>query len=193
MRRAFAIVVIVISATSCMVGEDQGPATGGGGGGGHGGGGAGGGGGGGTGGGGTSTVASVLTSMDHAECDAAFTCKASFPTNQGVTFQQVYGANAAACYTQLASDYYDETAVQSSINAGKITFDASAGADCISGFAAAPAPNCTDLWQNGPSFPGACGDALVGKVANGAACTNDFECSLSAYCDSTSLLCTAIQ
>jgi hypothetical protein len=193
MRRALAIVVIVVSAASCMVGEDQGPATGGGGagGGGHGGGGAGGGSG--SGGGGTSTVASVLTSMDHAECDAAFACQASFPTNQGVTFAGVYGANAAACYAKLGSEYYDETAVQSGINAGKITFDAAAGADCISGFAAAPAPNCPGLWQNGPSFPAACGDALVGKVANGAACTTDFECNLSSYCDATSLLCTAIQ
>lgn len=131
------------------------------------------------------TAAQVLTSMDHAECDAAFACKASFPAGQGVTHEEVFGANATACYSKLATEYYDATAVQASISANKITFDATAAAQCISGLAAAPAPVCTTLWQTGPSFPIACDGALVGRIADGAACTNDFECDAGSYCDVT--------
>lgn len=131
------------------------------------------------------TAADVLTRLDHAECDAAFTCKASFPAGQGVTFEEVFGTSATACYAKLASEYYDAPAVQASITANKITFDAAAGAQCITALASAPAPSCPSLWQNGPSFPAACDGALIGRVADGASCTNDFECAGGSYCDVT--------
>lgn len=188
------LVAIALAATGCMVGADPGSGAEGGGGAGpgYGGGGEGGSGGGGGGGGGsgTSTPAQVMTKMDHAECDQAFACKASFPTDQGVTFEQAFGTSATDCYAKLGA-FYDAASVEASISAGKIRFDAAAGAECVA--AAPPAPNCTDLWQNGPQFPNACFDALSGKVADGAACTNDFECAETSYCDQTSKKCTLAQ
>lgn len=177
--------LIAIGMAGCMVGSDpsnDGSGGGGGFGGGGGGGGNGNGTGTGTGTGGSATAADVMTKMAHAECDEAFACKASFPAGQGVTFTQVFGASATACYSQLAAEYYDATSVQASIAANKITFDASAAGQCVTGIAAMPAPVCATFWQNGPAFPAVCGDALVGKVADGAACTNDFECDADSYC-----------
>lgn len=189
------LAVALCAASGCMVGDE--PDDGGAGGYGTGpnaGGGGGGGGGGGSGsgsGGATATVADVLTRMDHAECDSAFACMATFPQGQGVTFSQAFGASAGACYTKFATSYYNATVVAASIAAGKITFNPGAGALCIAGLDAAAQPTCSTLWQTGPSFPAECGDALVGHVAQGGACTSDFECDLTAYCDETSRRCTA--
>lgn len=137
------------------------------------------------------SAADVMTKMVHTECDEAFACKASFPAGQGVTFEQVFGANAAACYTQLGGEYYDATSVQASITANKITFNASAAGQCVTGIAAMPAPVCATFWQQGPEFPAECDDALIGKVANGAVCDNDFECAAASYCGDTDT-CVAI-
>lgn len=187
----------------CVVGEDQGVENdndtdynGPGGGDGGRGGGSGSGSGSGSGGGpttGTSTVASVLDKMDRSDCDSAFACKATFPAGQGVTHEQIFGANAAACYTKLATEYYNATDVQQKMAAGKIAFNAAAGDTCISGITAAPAPNCDALWNTGPAFPSSCYDAISGKVATGAACDIDWECAPNAYCDGQTLACTLIQ
>jgi hypothetical protein len=184
--------LIALGATGCMVGTDPGDDDGGGGNGGGGGFGGGGGTGDGSGmGGPAASVPDVMTKMTRAECDEAFACRASFPAGQGVTFEQVFGATAAACYTQLAADYYDATSVQASITANKITFSASAAGQCVTGIAAMPAPVCATFWQDGPDFPDACYDAFVGKVADGAACANDFECGADSYCGDADT-CTAI-
>ena len=138
--------------------------------------------------GGGMAVADFLTALGHKDCDDAFTCKANFPTDQGVTFDQAFGTSATACYADAAM-YYNASAVQASISAGKITYDGNAAKTCVDGFAA---PACGTYWTQGPSFPNACDTALVGKVATGAACTNDFECSGDNWCDDTSKKCAAI-
>jgi hypothetical protein len=138
--------------------------------------------------GGSMTAAQFLDALGHKECDDAFTCKASFPADAGVTFAEAYGANAQACYADAAG-YYNATAVQAAITAGKITFDGTAAAACVAGFSA---PVCTTYWDQGANFPAACDTAMVGKVATGAACTVDFECAGDNWCDDTSKKCAAI-
>jgi hypothetical protein len=52
-------------------------------------------------------------------------------------------------------------------------------------------PACTTFWQSGPTAPAACQTAIVGTIADGAACLVDYECSgTSSYCDATSKKCT---
>lgn len=178
------------------------PSTGGGGGGGDGtgggagdgtGGGGGGGGGGGSGGGGGGGGSSIsatdfLAQMAQKYCGEAFMCKASFPTDAGVTFDQAFGASAQACVADSAM--YDMPAqVEAQITAGKIKYNGSDAAACVAGVTF---PACTEFWQNGPTFPAACATAMVGTVADGGACITSYECSAAtSYCDATTKKCTA--
>jgi len=132
----------------------------------------------------------VIEKFGAVECDQAFTCKATFPTDAGVTFDQAFGATVNACYTDAAA-YYNAPAVEAAITAGKIDFDATAGGACITGLAAVAAPTCTTFWNEGPAFPAACDGVFTGKVASGAACTIDLECTGALICGETSNKCEA--
>jgi hypothetical protein len=115
-------------------------------------------------------------------------CKANFPTDQGVTFEQAFGANAMACYAD-ADMYNNVPAVEAAISGGKITWNQADATACLAGIMF---PACATFWTAEPTAPAACNTALVGHVADGQACTVDFECSnASSYCDETSKKCTA--
>ncbi|MBA3539317.1 MAG: hypothetical protein H0T79_06785, partial [Deltaproteobacteria bacterium] len=73
------------------------------------------------------------------------------------------------------------------ITAGKITFDGAAAQTCLAGMTATA---CPAYWAEGPTMPAACDGIFVGKVANGAACVVDFECSAQgSVCDPTAKTC----
>jgi hypothetical protein len=133
------------------------------------------------------TATKFLDEMGHKFCDEAFTCKANFPTDQGVTFDQAFGTSAMQCYTDsLAAD--QPMLVEQEITAGKIKFNAADASTCLAGITFS---TCSDFWQNGGTMPAACDTALVGTVADGAACVVDFDCSsLQSYCDPTAKKCT---
>lgn len=179
MSRMISIVVVSMVLAACVseVGEQGGGGGDGKGDGLGGGGGGGDGDGGGT--GGTLGVTEFLTAMGHKDCDDAFTCKANFPADAGVTFEEAFGADQQACYA-LVAEYYDAAAVEAAITAGKIAFDGAAAKTCVDGMAAA---TCTTYWDEGPNVPDACWTVLVGNVAVGGACTTDFECSGENWCD----------
>ncbi|HEY5946771.1 MAG TPA: hypothetical protein VIV40_14810 [Kofleriaceae bacterium] len=171
--------------------SDKPDGGGGGGGGGGSGGGDGSGSGSGSGGGGGSTdtsgVASFLHGMAVKYCDEAFTCKASFPTDAGVTFEQAFGASAMACYAD-ADMYNNAAAVAAQITAGTITWNPADAMTCLAGITFG---TCAEFWMSGANQPAACATALVGHVADGAACVVDYECSnASSYCDATTKKCT---
>ena len=132
------------------------------------------------------TPADFLTKLGMVDCDQAFTCKSTFPTNMGVTFEQAWGASQSACYAdESPADYLAK--VGSEIAAGKIHYDAGAAAACLAGITA---PNCATLWTNGPSYPSTCGTALAGTVADGGACVVDYDCSnLMSICIDTTMKC----
>lgn len=134
------------------------------------------------------TATQFLDALGHKDCDDAFACKSNFPTDAGVTFAQAFGASTSECYAG-AAQYYNATAVQAAITAGKIAFDGTAAATCVAGFSA---PVCTTYWDQGPDFPAACDSAMVGKVATGAACTVDFECAGDNWCDDSTKKCAPI-
>jgi hypothetical protein len=131
--------------------------------------------------GGGMSTAEFLNALGHKECDDAFTCKANFPTDAGVTFAEAFGANQTACYADAAM-YFDAAKVQAAITAGKIAFDGNQAKACIEGWMA---PTCTTYWTDGPNAPAACDTAMVGNVAVGGACTIDFECAGDSYCEAS--------
>ncbi len=134
------------------------------------------------------TATKFLEQMNMKFCAEAFTCKASFPTNSGTTFDQEFGASQQACASDgLAAD--DPAGVEMQISAGKISFNATDAAACVSGIAFS---SCDAFWNGTDAFPSACATALVGKVADGGACVTHLECSGEAsYCDETSNTCKA--
>jgi hypothetical protein len=127
-----------------------------------------------------------LDAMGHDDCDNAFACKSTFPTDAGVTFDQAFGATATACYADAAM-YDNAPAVEAAITAGKITYDGAAAATCAAGIVQTA---CPAFWASGPTLPGACDGVMVGKTADGAACTTDYECATAtSICDATSKKC----
>jgi hypothetical protein len=111
---------------------------------------------------------------------------ATFPASAGVTFTEEFGASATACYAGAAM-YYDVAAVQASVTAGRIAFDGASAAACIGGI---PAPVCASYWTEGSPYPAACDKVLAGKVADGGACTLDFDCVKSeSVCDDATKKC----
>lgn len=123
--------------------------------------------------GGGATASDVLDRIAKTECDQAFTCEASFPTEFGA-FADIFGASVDECYP-LNAEYWNADAVEAAISGGTITFDQAAADECMAG--AITAAVCTTFWDEGPGIPDACWGAFAGTVANGGACTIDFECS----------------
>jgi hypothetical protein len=135
---------------------------------------------------GSMTVLQYFTALGKKECDDEFACRATFPADDGLTFTEEFGADATACYADAAM-YYDAAAVQDSVTAGRIAFDGASAAACVGGI---PAPVCASYWTQGSPYPAACDKVLAGKVADGGACTIDFDCmDLESICEDTTKQC----
>lgn len=137
---------------------------------------------GGSGGGGNNgsiNATSFLSQIATKICDQAFSCQTTFPTDWGATFAEIFGASASACVSDAATS--DEPAkVEQSITAGKIKFNGADAATCVAGITVG---TCSTFWNDGPTFPAACATAMVGTVADGAACSTHIECvNPESYC-----------
>jgi hypothetical protein len=150
------------------------------------GGGNGSGGGGGGGGGASITATNFLAQMAQKFCDQAFTCKATFPTDAGVTFADAFGASAQECVSDAAAADMPAQ-VEAAITAGRIKYNGVDAAACVSGITF---PACAQFWDAGPTYPAQCANALVGTIADGGACVVGWECSSEAsWCDATTKKC----
>ena len=133
------------------------------------------------------TASELLDEIDKVFCDGAHMCKASFPTDWGITFEELFSTSPTACYAQGAEDLPREI-IEGQITAGKIKFDPAAAAACIAGLAVG---TCPQYWDQGPEMPVECDTALVGTVADGGACITSYDCtSLSSYCNASTDQCT---
>lgn len=132
--------------------------------------------------------AGFITEFASSECMEAHACKASFPTDAGVTFESVYGATESACET-MALDYYQPDAVRTAVQNGTITFDRDAATQCLAGL---DWGTCAQFWDGSSPLPPACGEALVGTVATGGQCDIDLECASDADWCGDSGACEAI-
>lgn len=140
--------------------------------------------------GGTMSATRFLEEISKKFCDQGFTCKASFPTDQGGTFEEAFGASASACYADAAAANMPAQ-VEAQITAGKIEYKASDASACISGIAFG---TCQEFWTTGPNMPAACDTVFVGKVADGQTCVTHIECTnIESYCDDTTNKCTPDQ
>jgi hypothetical protein len=157
-------------------------------------GGGGGGGGGGNGGGGGSgsgamplTATAFLTKIGVQYCDECFRCKANYPDG-ATAFTQDFGASTSECYAGTDA-YYAPSLVEQSIIAGRVTYNAMSAQACLAGVVYQA--SCSVFWQNPPQFPASCDQALVGKIADGAACVSIFDCAnLTSACDQSTKKCT---
>ena len=90
------------------------------------------------------------------------------------------------CYADSAAQDMPAQ-VESEIGAGKIHFDATAAAQCAGGVMFG---TCAAFWTNGPAYPAACDQALVGTIADGGECVVDYDCaSATSGCDPTLQVC----
>ena len=134
-RLPMALLLLLAGCSAQLGGPDP---SGGGSGKGDGDGSGGGGGGGGGSGSGSGSGAMPLVASDFlgqlgvVQCDHAFTCRAEFPDNTGTTFEDAIGNVPADCYAD-ANAFYMPAAVDASITAGRITYDATAAASCLAG------------------------------------------------------------
>ena len=131
-----------------------------------------------------------LDQLGVVQCDQAFVCRADFPPDVGVTFEQAIGTTPAECYAD-ASAFYMPAQVEASIAAGRITYDESAAASCVAGITFGA--TCTEFWQIGAQFPAACDQSLAGTIANGGTCSIDFDCTgVTSICNAGTCVAQAV-
>jgi hypothetical protein len=135
------------------------------------------------------TATGFLTRIATQFCDESFRCKANYPDGPTV-FAQNFGATTAECYA-VAIAFYAPLAVEQSITAGRVIFNPGTAKACLDGIVYQQ--NCSIYWQSQqPTFPSSCNTALLGTVASGGTCTNDFDCSgATALCDDATKKCVA--
>jgi hypothetical protein len=133
------------------------------------------------------TATKFLDELGKKFCDQAFSCRSSFPTDEGITFQEAFGATQQQCYAD-SLEWNEPQKVEQQIAAGKIKWNAADAAGCLAGITFG---SCTQFWDQGPSMPASCDTALVGTVADGGACVTHLECvNALSYCDGSTRKCT---
>lgn len=130
------------------------------------------------------TATSYLSQLAKLDCDQAFKCKTSYPTNADVTFEQAWGRNPQECYALYLADLMPAL-VEADIVRGTIQFDPSAAAKCLAG---TKLGTCSEYWKNGPDYANACDEAFKGQLSDGKTCAIDIECD-SAFCDLSANVC----
>jgi hypothetical protein len=128
---------------------------------------------------GSLTPQTFITQLVTADCKKAFECKAEYPAMPGDTFEDTYSATEADCVTD-DEDVADLAAIEAAVAAGNITFDSAIAENCLANLAF-PA-SCSEFFTT-YDYPDSCYDALAGNVADGAACTTDWECGEDSECN----------
>ncbi len=113
------------------------------------------------------------------QCGAAFACQAQYPSDAHDSFAVVWGADLDDCLA-TDRDYTARGEIESAVTAGTITFDAERAAACL----AAPGipTTCSALFADTYDWADSCYAALRGHVADGGACTSDWECARGSTC-----------
>jgi hypothetical protein len=131
------------------------------------------------------TASGYITGLGGGVCGKAFECMSTFPGTPA-DFTATFGSSEAACPAALG--FVSGAELQASVDAGRTTFDAAAGAMCIAGIKAF---TCPQWWDPNVPAPASCSTVLVGTVADGGACTLNAECASGGGCDGTSHTCVA--
>jgi hypothetical protein len=118
-------------------------------------------------------VKDFIAAFSTEECTHAHACRAQFPTNAGVTFEQAFGNSIAMCVA-LADQFYQPDVVRASVGAGRIVYNQAQAEACIG---ALDFGTCAQYFSGTSPIPMSCGEALVGQIADGQQCNHDLECA----------------
>jgi hypothetical protein len=134
------------------------------------------------------TVATALQRSVDETCRHAHECRAEFPTDQGLTFEQLFQDTETDCLATFEANL-DPAAEQASVDAGRVRFHPDDADECLDFFVGL---DCAKYWQ--ATFgeipqPRACDTAFVGTVADGDACTIDHECIGASRCSDSTMTC----
>lgn len=143
------------------------------------------------GGGGIDSPSDALITAINNSCAKAFDCRDSFPPDAGVTFEEVFGTSEAECAALDAEDQADLDALEASVEAGRVDFDAGDAQVCLNGLNAA---TCDQFWGIDETFvePPECDTTFIGTVADGGMCTISDDCAgADSFCDETTMTCGA--
>jgi hypothetical protein len=141
---------------------------------------------GGGGGGGDTPSEAILASIDQT-CSIAHECRDSFPPDLGFEFVDLFENTEAECVTAFNTGL-DLDAVEASVDAGRVIFDAGDARTCQN---AIEALNCAQFWgdEESADIP-ECDTDFVGTVADGGTCTISLDCTNDdSFCDEETLVC----
>jgi hypothetical protein len=122
-------------------------------------------------------ISSFIEKLDTADCAKAFSCQAQYPTDADTSFTDAYGSDANDC-VQGDEDYQNRDDYADSVDAGRITFDANAAADCLNDL---QFPTCSEYFDS-YDYPQSCYDAIVGEVLPGNFCATTYDCAGYSAC-----------
>lgn len=127
--------------------------------------------------GGDPTVQEVLDESINTQCSKAWECMATFPSGQGVTFEQLFSTSESACVTNFQTLIdEDQSKFEASVAAGRIIYNPDDAQICLDAMAAL---TCGQFWGTEPvQEPAACDSAFQGTVADGGMCTIDEDCAV---------------
>lgn len=108
-------------------------------------------------------------------CTKAHACKADYVPSGSETFEDAWGADVTAC----KATFITAAQVRASVTAGKATFNADAGKQCLA-MLPYDGQTCPDFWAT--SDPAVCGTVFMGTVAASGACANGLECQSGLFC-----------
>lgn len=140
---------------------------------------------------GSLTIQTFIEQLDTADCAHAFGCQAAYPSDATTSFTDAYGSSAQDC-VEGDADFAARDDYGDSVDAGRITFDATAAAACLTDLQFPS--TCADYFDS-YDYPQSCYDAIVGQVLPGNACTTDYDCygygaCLSGTCSGGQLVAT---
>ena len=125
------------------------------------------------------TPAMFMERLIAQECTVAFACKALYPAGSHPSFDVAWGTDPNDC-VMTDHDYLARDKIAAAIVGGTITWDPTSAEACL----AAPGipTSCSALFSDNYEWADSCFAALLGHVADGGACTTDWECARGSTC-----------
>ena len=127
---------------------------------------------------GSLTIQTYIEQLDTADCAHAFGCQAQYPADADTSFTDAYGSSAQDC-VEGDPDFDSRDDYANSVDAGRITFDADAAAECLNDLQFPS--SCADYFDS-YDYPQACYDAIVGEVLPGNFCATTYDCAGYSAC-----------
>ena len=125
------------------------------------------------------TARQFIEDLVRLECVKAFACKPQYPASARRSFADAWGTDLNDCVV-TDTNYLARDKIDSSIAAGRITFDPASAQACL----ADPGipSSCATFFEYRYEWSAVCFVGLAGHVADGASCTTSWECGPTSDC-----------